>query len=533
MMKEPPWETLSADVPSKLSNVVRRCLEKDPRQRMRDVGDVRLAMEGVFETTVAVPSEDLALCTPQGLRQALPWGAGLVVAVIVGLTVWGVMRQADGPSGVVRVGLAGTGMVESDGIAISPDGTHIVYASLQADGDGTQLYLRRLDELTETPLRGTEGGFHPLFSPDGAWVAYKNHPSNLQKVSIFGGAPETVVELTISIAGTSWGDDDQVILGRTSGGLVRVPASGGEPQELTALDAGRGEVAHRWPSIIPNHQAVLYVALTPDDPAIGELAVLALDSREVTRLGLAGTYPRYVETGHLVYVADDSSLRAVSFDADRLSIAGDPVTLIEGIMLNRAGWAGFSISDTGRLIHMTGSGGGATYSLAWVNREGTVTTSLLEDEDGIAYPRLSPGGDRVGLQRVTSDTYGVGTQDIWVLDVERGLDTKLTDGGTNLFPTWTADGSRVTFNSARSGTTTDVYTRPADASRPAELLIEASEALVPGEWSPDGQTFVYYEINRDTERDLWVLPVDGTPSPFLVTEFNERCFRHQLLAKRA
>ena len=154
MMKEPPWETLSADVPSKLSNVVRRCLEKDPRQRMRDVGDVRLAMEGVFETTVAVPSEDLALCTPQGLRQALPWGAGLVVAVIVGLTVWGVMRQADGPSGVVRVGLAGTGMVESDGIAISPDGTHIVYASLQADGDGTQLYLRRLDELTgDAPAR--------------------------------------------------------------------------------------------------------------------------------------------------------------------------------------------------------------------------------------------------------------------------------------------------------------------------------------------------------------------------------------------
>ena len=514
--REPDWDPLPTDTPAPVRRLLRRCLDKDAKERLRDIGDARVeireAISGpLLPSVVEVPSAAHAA----GRRQALPLVVGIsaVAVVIIGLAVWSLVRPPDTPADVARFTIAGPEIVRGVDLAISPDGTQIVYQGPKPDGDGTQLYIRRLDQFVAEPLPATTVVGDPFFSPDGEWVVFRSYVHTLERVSIFGGAPQTIAYQLSPIYGASWSADDQIIMGQQRGGLVRVPVRGGEPEPLTTLDVEQGDFTHRWPSIIPNHEAVLFVAATTVDArASGELAVVALDTGEVTRLGLAGTYPQYVATGHLVYASQDGSVRGVPFDADQLSVTGNPVTLIEGVVVANAG---LGISHTGRLVYMTGGGGGGRQSLVWVDRNGKVTSPLLENEAGlgIAYPRLSPEGNRVALQRGS---------DIWVLDLERGSDTKLTDEGMNLQPTWTPDGSTVTFNSDRIVDTFLLYSRPVNLSGPIELLAEASDAQAGGSWSPDGQAFVHYEINPATGRDLWVLDRNGTRSPFLVTEFSEK-----------
>ena len=158
-----------------------------------------------------------------------------------------------------------------------------------------------------------------------------------------------------TIAGASWGPNDQIIFGTSAGGLFQVPASGGDPVALTTLDEGRGELAHVWPSIIAGHQAVLFSAGRGQSVSSWELAALALETGEISRLGLAGTLPRYVPTGHLIYVADDQSLRAVPFDPEQLSVTGSPVAVLEDLTLTAFGDANVRVSDSGRLIYISGT----------------------------------------------------------------------------------------------------------------------------------------------------------------------------------
>ena len=264
--------------------------------------------------------------TPAGWKQVPPWVVGIVLVVITGLAVWGLVRQPDTSAEVLRFRMAGPEVASTllvPDFALSPDGTQIVYRGFQSSVGSTQFYLRRLDELEATPLRGTENWFFPFFSPDGEWIGFHGEAGNLERVSVFGGAPERVARLPHAILGASWGTDDQMIVGTQGGGLFRVPANGGDPEELTTLDTERGERSHRWPSIIPDHQAVLFVAARDNTVSNSQLAALALDTGEVMRLGLTGTSPRYVATGHLVYVADDGSLRAVLFNPDQLAVIWD------------------------------------------------------------------------------------------------------------------------------------------------------------------------------------------------------------------
>ena len=189
--------------------------------------------------------------------------------------------------------------------------------------------------------------------------------TTLLKVSIFGGPPVTLTESPHGIAGASWGADDQIIFGTLGGGLFRVSGGGGdgsvravpfEPEALTSLDTDSGEGGHYWPSIIPGANAVLFVTATAAPLTTGQLAVLDLETEEVTPLGLAGVSPHYVSTGHLVYAAEDGSVRAVPFDTASLTVTGNPVPLIESVSVKPSGAANFSLSDNGRLVYALGAG---------------------------------------------------------------------------------------------------------------------------------------------------------------------------------
>ena len=331
-------KTLPPDLPEKLRTVLRRCLEKDPSQRIRDIGDVRLAMEGAFETVVSVPSAESAATQPSRQRQALPWVAGLTLAIITGLAVWSLTRPVEVSRRVERFDISPTppttlGLATAHhDLAITPDGTRVVYTG--SGGNPFQLYVRVLGELTATPLQGLDDRVvGPFISPDSAWVGFADQrDGTLKKVSILGGPPVTICSLPGTVRGATWGPDDTIIFGTgEASGLWRVSASSGEPEQLTTLDAQRGGINHRWPHILPGGRAVLFT-IWGGGIDNSRIAVLNLDTGEQRVLVPGGSYPRYSPTGHLVYGVS-GTLRAVAFDLDRLEVTDpNPVPVLADVV---------------------------------------------------------------------------------------------------------------------------------------------------------------------------------------------------------
>ena len=352
------WTRLPRDVSPVLGTYMRRCLNKDPKQRIGDVQDIRLAMEGAFEAAGGTPSETTVAALLHAWQRPVPaLFAVLLVAVVAGLGSWVLTRSAPAAAADVMrftITTPDTARLHLPGnqpnLAISRDGTQIVYQS-----DGGQLHLRPINQLSEARLRGGERANEPFFSPNGLWVAFGSGGgggTTLQRVSILGGAPVTLAELESGMRGASWGLDDQIIVGTAGAdGLLRIPGGGGEPEVLTTPDAELTE-SHRWPFIIDEREAVVFAILTGTTLTTGQLAVLDLATGEVTQLGLAGVSPHYVSTGHLVYAAEDGSLRAVSFDAGTLSVTGSPVPLVDNIPVKLSGAADFDVSDNGRLVYV-------------------------------------------------------------------------------------------------------------------------------------------------------------------------------------
>ena len=324
-------------------------------------------------------------------------------------------------------------------IAISPDGTQVVYAGI------SQLYLRRIDQLDAAPLRGAEGGTAPFFSPDGEWVGFLDSAGYvLQKVSVFGGPPVILTEYPELILGASWGTDDRIIFGTVGGGLFRVSGGGGEPEPLTTVDTE--ERNHLWPFIIPGREAVVFV-INPDIPLTdGQLGVLDLETGDVTPLGLAGVNPHYVSTGHVVYGAADGSVRAVPFDATSLEVTGNPVPLVEDVIVKTSGAANFGVSDTGSLAYVPGRGPSTNGTLVLVDRNGGVESLNVPPAQYLS-PRLSPDGGKLVVQTAESDG-GV----LWLYDLAGDTQIQqLTFEGDNQRPVWTPDSERITFSSDRDG----------------------------------------------------------------------------------
>ena len=525
MMKEPEWGRSPAELPSKLDDLIRRCLQKDPRQRVRDIGDVRLAIEGGFETTARALSAPVAVPQLQVWQQpAVISLMVLIAAILAGLAGRAVSRPEPTPApdlmrftiGPPDAAPLGPGSLARD-LAISPDGGQLVYWSSGQTTGAPQLTLRPLAQLVGAPLRGGEGGYGPFVSPEGEWVGFVDSTARiLQKVSIFGGPPVTLTETSTPILGASWGADDQIVFGRVTAGLFRVSGGGGDAEALTTLDTEQGEIHHVWPFIIPGREAVVFVIASGSMRISGQLAVLDLDTGEVTRLGLAGVSPHYVSTGHLVYAAEDNSLRAVPFDATSLEVTGNPVPLVEGVSVKPTGAANFSISDNGRLVYALGgaTGFGAPRSLVWVDREGR--------EEPIAMPprpyfsaRLSPDGTRVAVEVRDENT------DIWVHDLARGTQTRLTfDPGLDRFPVWTPDGERIAFSSDRGGGPFDVFWKLAVGTGQPELVVsDPDRRLDAWSWTPDGQSLLLNEAGIDI--GIVTLGGDQTRQPVLEDAFRE------------
>jgi serine/threonine protein kinase len=296
---EPDWNHLPTTTPPTIRMLLKRCLQKDRTIRLRDAGDARIE---IHEALLA-PTSLGAISAPPGTkywRQLLPWASGLILSVVVGVAIWNL--KAPSPQPVTRtvinlpLGQQLAGLESGPAVALSPDGTYLVYVANQ--GGTQQLYLRAMDSLETRPIPGTEGAVNPFFSPDGQWLGFFAG-QELKKVAVSGGAAITLGAVAFP-RGANWGSQAMIAFtGTTSGALQQVSEAGGTPQPLTRLD--KGEASQRWPEFLPGGKAVLFSGGASNTNWVSaQIVVQSVGTSERRNLIQGATHPRYALPGHLV-----------------------------------------------------------------------------------------------------------------------------------------------------------------------------------------------------------------------------------------
>ena len=517
----PPLSSLQPMTPPALDRIVKRCIAKDRDDRWQTVRDVCEQLKWIVEGSSQVTS--LPMASAKGIhvfgRRELILGMGalLLVAAVAGVVIRNV-KPAPSPQPVTRsvitlpLGQQLAGLEDGAAVALSPDGTRLVYVARQ--GPVQQLYLRAMDRMDSTPIPGSDGASNPFFSPDGQWLGFFAG-GKLKKISVTGGSVQTLGDAT-DAAGASWGSQGRIAFAPSRVSILQdVADTGGTLQQLTRLE--KGEAAHRWPNYLPGGKVVLFAAGTASGNwSSQQVAVQTVRRNDRHNLIQRGTYPSFASSGHLVY-ARGGTLMAVSFDPKRLRVAGTAVPVVEGVILTSTGAAQYSFSATGSLVYVPGSVQSAQSRLVWVDRSGAEQT-LAGPTRGYVYPRLSPDGRRVavGIAGAEQEIH------LWVYDLVRETSIRLTfQGNTNYFPVWTADSGRIAYESDKEGPL-NIFLQPADGSGSPERLTTSEYPHNPMSWSPDGQLLAFSELNPTTGFDLWVLHLgDRKAQPFLRTPFNE------------
>jgi serine/threonine-protein kinase len=507
-------------VPPALDRTVRRCLAKDPEDRWQTARDLVQELRWIADVT---SHPELTGSTPapppvpaRASRRQLVLGslAALVLAALVGLAAWILKPAPAQPVSRFTITLPpGQKLAVSNGsgLALSPDGSRLVYAAI---GDGTQqLYLRALDSLETQPIPGTEGAETPFFSPDGQWIGFFGN-TRLKKVSVSGGVPVDIGGVAVP-RGASWSGRGTIVWGALGFlTLQQVPAAGGTQQALTRLE--NGEAAHYWPEVLPDGETVLFAStLDLNDWNAAQIAAHSIRTGERRNLNQGGTHPRYAPTGHLVY-AQGGALMAAPFDPQRLALTGATAPVQDSVLQSTStGFAHYSFSATGTLAYVPGGIQAARSSLVWVSRSGA-EQPLVGPERAYYMPRLSPDGQRVAV------VIGEQGNQIWLYDLSRETLTRLTFEGGNQLPVWTPDGKKIAFRSSRAGGPPNLFWQLADGSGELERLTTSENINGSFSWSPDGQFLAFLEIRPTTGRDIEVLRMsDRKAQPFLQTPFDE------------
>jgi serine/threonine-protein kinase len=502
LTRDPDFEA----VPVGLRRMLRLCLTRDPRQRLRDISGARLLLDEA----------------PAGIARPrrLPWIAAAiagVIAVVLAAALWRATRPPARPFLRLSVDL-GPDAVTNDYVtaAITADGKRLAFVSRAADGK-VQLGTRLLDDPKVTLLAGTDDATAPFFSPDGEWIGF-SAAGRLKKISVHGGAAVSICEAP-TLRGASWGEDGTIVLTPDIySGLVRVSDAGGKTQVLTE-PSKKGERTHRWPQILPGGRTVLFTAHTEaagfDNATIEALDLKTGDWKPVLK---GGYYARYLPSGHLVYV-NRGALMAVAFDAARLESRGTPVTLYDDLAANAISGGGqFDFSKTGTLVYLKG---GQQLQFAMLDAAGKIQP-LMPTSGGYFSPRFSPDGKRMALSSVGS---------AMVYDIQRNTPFQLVVSGKLISSTvWSPDGKHIAYAEGAGNSTAGIWWIRADGSGTPWKLLDPSPNQVAYSFSPDGRRLLFVRQDGAGKLDIWSLPLDladpehprpGPAEPFHETPFNE------------
>jgi len=496
LRSDPDWGALPPGAPAALTRLLRRCLRKDPRQRLRDIGEARVAIDEMLA------GGDVQEQAPATAGSGYPRGRWLVPALVAAglaaaVTAAGMLLVRPSPSGaaIEKYEVVSGDIQVDDPVApaISPDGRRIVFVK---DGG---LWLRDLDQIDPRPLSGTNKALRPFWAPDSEWLGFLRDGS-LWRISIRGGQAAAIASGVGEFgggSGLSWGASDRIVFALGGGGLAEVSASGGDPKNLLEPTPGEeGDLHEPW--LLPRGAGVLFVAHRLASTA-DSLYVLA-DGKRKLLLQLDGQRigrPVYSPTGHILYhrQAANAGLWAVPFSLSRLETTGEPFLVAPDGSLP-------TVSDDGTLLYVRGGGGG-TRSLVWVGRDGTLEEEVGQPQTRIGHPSISPDGRFVAVMGLENDN-----GDIWVHDIQRGTHSRLTfTPPMDWEPCWSPDGRQVIF---WDGVTRAISSKAADGTGEVKRLV-AEDTLDSGNpaMTPDGRTMALWVKTATNKNDIDILPLDG------------------------
>ena len=513
--REPDIGLLPPQTPPAIRRLLRRCLEKDPRRRLRDIGDARLEIADAMAEITEGPIRVQPLQRTSRWKLAVTAVLGALGALLAGEFI---ARFANRPAlpAVARFDVVvprGHELVGSayQSVAISPQGTHLAYAA------DARIYVRALDTSDARALAGTEdqtvGGM--MFSPDGQWLAFQSRRlGELRRVPIQGGASLKIATVNAFLGG-SWGADNRIVFAQLDG-IYAVAASGGEPVRLIEVDQKRGERAQN-PQLLPNGRVVFTLVNSAQDGAVRSSIAAQTPGVNDRRIVIErGTDARYFSGDRLVY-ADERTLAVVPFDPDNLRVKGPALPVIRQLARQpvRNG-ADFAVSASGALVYREGNAPIST--LAWIDRSGHQEAVGVPPRK-YSYVRLSPDGTRIAMNIDDAD------QEIYIWDIARRNFARFTfNPGPDYQPIWTPDAKRVAYASIIGGRAGVSWQRADGTGGERLFSAPAGDVWNPNSFTPEGAQLVVREITLSLDTNLWLLSLDKKSArPLIATvarEFN-------------
>jgi eukaryotic-like serine/threonine-protein kinase len=512
--KDPdPIRALKPLTPTAFEHVVTTCLQKNPEERFQSAHDIKIELQWVASDRSA-PAVAAPPASPS--RERLIWIAGAVAAIIFSAAAGMFLYHPDSPANPIRTvidppektTLNLTGDAAGPPV-LAPDGSSVAFTATSADGKSA-LWVRPMNSLEAHALPDTQGANFPFWSPDSHSLGFFAE-SKLKTIDLNGGSAQLVIDAQLGRGG-AWGSDGIILFsGNPQSPIMRVSASGGTPIPITKIDTSQF-TSHRWPFFLPDGKHFLYLALNhdPSKAANNMLYYSSLDGRENHPLFHCQSNAVYAD-GFLLFARADQ-LMAQPFDPAKGILSGEPRSLAKGIMNDVSTWHMDATATADGLL-VFGSGGSADLQLVWMDRSAKQISTVGEKFTNLQGAVLSPQGDRVALQ------LDAGVNDIWVLDLVRGVRTRLTFGPVaNTYPIWSPDGKWIVYSSLRNGRFI-LFRKPSDGSGVEEVLLTDDEQIIANDWSRDGRYLLYSRpISGGLQRQIWSLPVgitnavEGKPS---------------------
>ena len=488
-----PWSSLPGSTPTEIRKLLRRCLQRDRRNRLHDISDARIVLEELArggaedEATAVLPP-------PPGRR--MPWliAGGAVVAALAGGVLIGTAWTTRGPAApaapTVRCAIKmPAGVVEISEPAVSPDGAFVVFRGRSASG-GERLYLQRLDDGTPRLLERTENAHLPIVSADSRWIAFRQS-NRLFKIALDGGEPLPITDVPTTSPGAVWLKDNTILFAKSwLSGISAVSSEGGAVRQVSTLDPARGEIGHWFPTALPDAGRVLITVWNKGSGVNdAEIAVLDLATgrHEVLFKGVEG---RYLAPGFIVFFRA-GAFHAVRFDPSTFKASGEPVRVVDDAWGNtpEGDITQTDLNAGGTLAYLTGPNT-LLRELTWVGAGGKATAMPLPAR---AYngASLSPDGHRAAVSLVEN-----GRHVIRLIDLGSGREDLLDLPGSSWQPRWHPDGRRLAYRSMQKGDF-DTYWKDVDSASPPEALIVTDLDESPEAFAPKGDALIIEQSNAD------------------------------------
>jgi serine/threonine protein kinase len=511
--REPDWAALPSGVPEGVRQVLRRCLRKDPEERLHDIADARLEIVDAVQAPVAAVDRRAASVETRGRWM---WIALATLAVALFSTLWWSLGRAvdrTSPAAPVEFGIRlPDNHFPSNGVAVSPDGRYVA-ASVMSNS--LQLWLHSLDSSDTRPLPGTEGGELPFWSPTSASIAFFVG-DDLQKIDIATGQMTRVCAAPPGAGGGTWGTNG-VIVFAAGQKLFTVPAVSGVPVRIPLSE----RIDPTFPQWLPDEHHVMYYA---SERGAGSIQVVSIDSGESKKIVDADAQGVFVPPHDLLFVRH-TTLMVQSLDLEQFTLTGEPRAITSGVSngVVYGPRALVSASLTG-VLAFARPRGGTLGQLTWFERSGQSVGVVPQPTAGGEYlsPAISPTGNQIAVNLMDPRT---GNWDIWVIDVARGVPERVTsDPAIETDPVWSPDGKAIIFGSLRDGHV-GLYRKTVGGSNPEELLItlDDPEMVIPNDWWRDGKRpsateYVIYTQFGGGPRSVWALPLAGSRTPIKLLE---------------